>query len=243
MVGLHSETYQNSWSRTYQNSWSSTWSPGWSVPVVGVYDRSIHSCVTVSTDTEIVTQGLPYDTGAWVKASFRSMEHWVSAGLALSGAKDYSTSCHREVYFAQSSNGGQNLVKMGLGGIRTYALRKGVLTEKAQWDTSCITQNPNTLPTRLCRRLVKAAIHVVCIRACWVIPPPFPTHCFIGPKFTVRCHGILWPKMLHRAPKWQKMLYWAEKLDRVQERGLVCAQLAISVPFHFRSFPDASSYI
>ncbi len=97
--------------------------------------------------------------------------------------------------------GGQNLLKTWLwggGGIRTHVVRKSAVTEKAKWD---ITQKPNTLPTRLCRRLGFSDVLVVCIRACWVIPKillglslvlpqPLSVHYSIGPKYTVRGHGI-----------------------------------------------------
>ena len=64
-------------------------------------------------------------------------------------------------------------------GFEPHARRKCALTEKAQRD---VTQKPNTLPTRLSRRLIKAGVLVVCIRTCWGYTAPFSTHCPIGPK-------------------------------------------------------------
>ena len=40
---------------------------------------------------------------------------------------------------------------------------------------------------------MKAAVLVMCILACWVIPPPFSIDRSIRPKYTAPCHGVPWP--------------------------------------------------
>ncbi len=91
----------------------------------------------------------------------------------------------------QHINQSQNFVKVWLRRGSSPYPKKSALTEKLQWG---ITHKPNALPTRLCRRLVKEDVLVVCIRACSALPP-FPIHCSIGgqniPRSTMVCRDTL----------------------------------------------------
>ncbi len=103
---------------------------------------------------------------------FRSMGHWGSAVLVLNGAMDRGIPRHRAVYFAQFSNGGQNLVKMWLRRDLNPCAKNKCFGGKG-------AMRYNTVST-----VWEAAVLVVCIRPCWVIPPPISIYCsIIGPKY------------------------------------------------------------
>ncbi len=86
-----------------------------------------------------------------------------------------------------TEKGGQNFVKMRLRGDLNPCAKKRCCNGKGKMRYT-VTKKPNTLPTTLCRRLVKAAVPWFwwCVLAhVGLYPPPFPVHCSVGPKYTV----------------------------------------------------------
>ena len=80
-----------------------------------------------------------------------------------------------------------------------------------------ILQKSNTMPTTL-GRLVSGAVLVVCIPACWVIPPPFSIQISIRPiysprmpRHTVAHHST--ERQIRNKTK-QNKKYCVEKFDR-----------------------------
>ncbi len=131
-----------------------------------------------------------------------SMGHWVSAILALGGAMEHGFPCHHAVCFGPMED--KNLVKTWHTCRRHSKPCAKKMGFNGKGAMSC-TQKLHVvhMPSRLRRRLVRAAVLVVWIRACWDIPRHvhvyhlviltpalFPSVAPLAQN--IPCHGIPW---------------------------------------------------